>query len=143
MSGQHDYAKMYKQFKTENLELKQMIEQQGQTIEELNRLIVDLKLQLGQQHDNYNTPSSQQKGSKMYSTKKKEEEEKKKSDTSSKTRKNQKEHGDAADGQKPRGGQKDHKGKTCKPKPTASEDHTSNSCPECSSGNLSITRITL
>ena len=71
MSGQHDYAKMYKQFKTENLELKQMIEQQGQTIEqqgqtieELNRLTVDLKLRLGQ-HDNYNTPSSQQKGSKM------------------------------------------------------------------------------
>ena len=28
MSGQHDYAKMYKQFKTENLELKQMIERQ-------------------------------------------------------------------------------------------------------------------
>ena len=90
MSGQHDYAKMYKQFKTENLELKQTIERQGQTIEELNRLAVDLKLRLGQ-HDNYNTPSSQQKGSKMYSTKKKEEEEKKKkSGTSSKIRKGQK-----------------------------------------------------
>ena len=131
---------MYKQFKTENLELKQMIEQQWQMIEELNRLIVDLKLRLCQ-HDNYNTPSSQQRGSKMYSTKKKKEEEKKKkSDTSSKTRKDQKGRGDGADGQKLRGGQKGHKGRTCKPKPTASEDHTSNSCPKCSSGNLSITK---
>ena len=118
MSDQHDYAKMYKQFKTENLKLKQMIEQQGQTIEQLNRLIVDLKLRLGQ-HDNYNTPPSQQRESKMYSTKKKEEEEKeKKSGTSSKTRKGQKERGDETDGQKPRGGQKGHKGKTYKPKPT-------------------------
>ena len=76
------------------------------------------------------------------STKKKEEEEKKKkSDTSSKTRKDQKGHGDEADGQKPRGGQKGHKGKTCKPKPTEYEDHTPNSCPECGSGNLSITKI--
>ena len=90
----------------------------------------------------YNTPSSQQKGSKMYSTKKKEEEEKKKkSDTSSKTRKDQKGHGNEADGQKPRGGQKGYKGKTCKPKPTEYEDHTQNSCPECGSGNLSITKI--
>ena len=51
------------------------------------------------------------RGSKMYSTKKKEEEEKKKkSGTSSKTRKDQKGHGDEADGQKLRGGQKGHKG---------------------------------
>ena len=47
----------------------------------------------------------------MYSTKKKEEEEKKKkSGTSSKTRKDQKGHGDEVDGQKLRGGQKGHKG---------------------------------
>ena len=54
-------------------------------IEELNRLVVDLKHRRGR-HDNYNTQSSQQKGSKMYSTKKKEEE-KKKSDRSSKAHK--------------------------------------------------------
>lgn len=56
-------------------------------IEELNRLVVDLKHRRGR-HDNYNTQSSQQKGSKMYSTKKKEEEKKKKkSDRSSKAHK--------------------------------------------------------
>ena len=148
MSSQYDYAKMYKQFKTENFELKQTIEQQGQTIEqqgqtikELNRLTVDLKLRLGQ-HDNYNTQSSQQKGSKMYSTKKKEEEEekKKKSGTSSKIRKGQKGHGDESDGQKLRGDQKGHKGKTCKRKPIEQEDHMPDSCPECGSGSLSITK---
>lgn len=77
MSSQHDYIKMYKQLKTENLKLKQMIKLQAQVIEELNRLVSELKRRLGR-HDNYNTPPSQQKGSKMYSTKKKEEEEEKK-----------------------------------------------------------------
>ena len=77
MSSQHDYIKMYKQLKTENLKLRQTIKLQAQAVEELNRLVSELKRRLGR-HANYNTPPSQQKGSKMYSTKKKEEEEEKK-----------------------------------------------------------------
>ena len=94
-------------------------------IEKLKRLIVDLKYRRGQ-HDNYNTSSSQQKGSKMYSTKKKDEEKKKKENNgkSSKTCK----------------GQKEHKGKTCKPKSIECKTHTSNSCSRCGFDNLSITK---
>ena len=80
----------------------------------------------------------------MYGTKKKEEEEEekeKKSDRSSKTHKVQKGCNDATGGQKSRGGQKGHKGRTCKPKPTEYETHTQDSCPRYGSGNLSITKI--
>ena len=83
----------------------------------------------------------QRKKKKRKKKKRKKKKRKKKSDTSSKTRKDQNGHGDEADGQKLCGDQKGHKDKTCKPKPTASKDHTPNSCPECSSGNLSITKI--
>ena len=58
-------------------------------IEELNRLVVDLKHGRGR-HDNYNTQPSRQKGSQMYSAKKKRGwlgGKKKKSDISSKIHK--------------------------------------------------------
>ena len=76
MSSQRDYKKLYKQSKTENIKLKQTIEimtqagkEQVQMVEELRRAVADLKRRLGQ-HDNYNTPSSQKKGSRVSGTRK-------------------------------------------------------------------------
>ena len=103
-------------------------------------MTVDLKLRLGQ-HDNYNTPSSQQRGSKMYSTKKKEEEEKeKKSDTSSKTSRIKRDTMMRQTVKNCVEVKKATRAGTCEPKPTEHEDHMPDSCPECGSDNLSITK---
>ena len=139
MSSQRDYKKLYKQSKTENIKLKQTIEimtqagkEQVQMVGELRRAVADLKRRLGQ-HDNYNTPSSQKKGSRVSGTRKKG------NDKSPGTRERQKGHEDAAGNRKSRGGQKGHESKTSKPEPTEFETHTPEACPKCGSGSLSIT----
>ena len=141
MSGQHDYIKDVQHSKLRTSSLKQTIERQAQVIEELNRLVYELKHRLGR-HDNYNTLPSQQKGSKMYRHKEKKRRRRKEKEgrRSSKARKGQKGRDGAAGCQKPRGGQKGHKEMTCKPKPTKYETHTSDSCPGCGSGSLWITK---
>ena len=142
---------MYKDLNTENIKLKQTIEimkqeymelvqtieMQGQTIEKLNLSVAELKRRLVR-HDNYNTPPSQKKGPGWPDTKK--DEKKNGSDKSTKARKWQKDHGDATGSPKPRGGQKGHEGRTRRPKPTEFKEHTPDACPECGSGNLSITK---
>ena len=123
--------------KQEDMELVQTIEMQGQMIEKLNLSVAELKRRLVR-HDNYNTPPSQKKGLGWPDTKK--DEKKNGSDKSTKTRKWQKDHGDATGSPKPRGGQKGHKGRTRRPKPTEFKEHTPDACPKCDSGNLSITK---
>ena len=148
MSSQRDYKKMYKQLKTENIKLKQTIEimtqesmehmqaieMQGHAIEELKRSVADLKRRLGQ-HDNFNTPPSMKKGSSTSGTK---------GDSGMPKSKQSKllgkQSGTADSVPKPRGGQTGHKGVTNKPEPTKFEEHTSDACPECGLGKLSITK---
>ena len=136
---------MYKDLKTESIKLKQTIEMQGQTIEmqgqtieELKRSVTDLKRRLVR-HDNYNTPPSQKRGPGWPDAKGKDDK-KNADDKSTKTHRDQKGHGDATGSNKPRGGQKGHEGRTHKPKPTEFKEHTPDACPECGSGNLSITK---
>ena len=105
--------------------------------EKLNLSVAELKRRLVR-HDNYNTPPSQKKGPGWPDTKK--DEKKNGSDKSTKTRKGQKDRGEATGSPKPRGGQKGHEGRTRRPKPTEFKEHTPNACPECGSDNLSITK---
>ena len=130
---------MYKDLNTENIKLKQRIEiqaqmitkmdqaitKQAQMVGELKHSVTDLKRRLVR-HDNYNTPPSQKKGPRWPDTKK--DEKKNGSDKSTKTRKGQKDHGDATGSPKPRGGQKGHEGRTRRPKPTEFKEHTPNAC---------------
>ena len=121
--------------KQEDMELVQTIEMQGQMIEKLNLSVAELKRRLVR-HDNYNTPPSQKKGPGWPDTKK--DEKKNGSDKSTKTRKGQKDRGEATGSPRPRGGQKGHEGRTRRPKPTEFKEHTPSACPECGSGHLSI-----
>ena len=150
MNSQHDYKKMYKQLKTENINLKQtieimtqesmehmqVIEMQGHTIEELKRSVADLKHRLDQ-YDNFNTPSSMKKRSSVSGTKENS------NMPEPKTRQSKlpgKQNGTADNVPKPRGGQTGHKGVTNKPEPTKLEERTPDACPECGLGKLSITK---
>ena len=143
---------MYKDLNTENIKLKQTIEimkqeymelvqtieMQGQTIEKLNLSVAELKRRLVR-HDNYNTPPSQKKGP-GWPDAKKSDDKNNGNNKSTKTRKGQNRE-NAAGSPKPRGGQKGHEGRTRRPKPTEFKEHTPDACPECGSGNLSITKI--
>ena len=136
MKSPAELKKMYKDLKTENIRIKQaneIMEQtivtQGQTIEELRRPVADLKRRLAR-HDNFNTPPTMKKGSRAPRAG---------GDGGRTSKPDDKQNGAAGSAPKPRGGQKGHKGSTRKPKPTEFEEHTSDACPGCGSGILSIT----
>ena len=134
VKSQAKLKKMYKDFKTKNIKLKQKIEMQGQTIEELKCSVADLRRRLAR-HDSYNTPPSQKRAG-VPDTKKNDD----KNDKSAKTRHGQVRGGATGD-KKTCGGQKGHEGRTCRPNPTEFKEHTPNACPECGSGrNSSVSR---
>ena len=129
MKSLAELKKMYKDLKTENIKLKQTIEMQGQTIEDLQRSVADLKRRLGR-HDNFNTPPSMKKGSGASRTG---------GDTGKPSRTRNGQNGPAGSVPRPRGEQKGHRGATRKPKPTEFENHAPGACPGCGSASLSIT----